>query len=180
MLKFNSSVSKYPFEPPLTKKSFERIFFDLFEPLRIFGMRFGLGAQESEDLVADVFCKLWEQKEDLQVKSSLKAYLFSAMRNKALNYKEQHGVSRQVGVEEAFEVAHDQMADQQQADELQFLFQQELQSFSNNKQQIFRLSRDEEMSYKEIAEVMGISIKTVESHMSEVLKALRKVARAYR
>jgi len=132
-----------------------------------------------EDLAQDVFVRFWNKRHDIQINSSLKAYLRRMAVNEALQYLRKKKFYQD-------EISEEQMSDTNPGVEQQYL-DQELQERIRHAVEtlpprcraVFELSRYESLSYKEIAERMDISIKTVENQMSKALKHLRSVLKHY-
>ncbi|OJJ20299.1 hypothetical protein BKI52_17700 [marine bacterium AO1-C] len=132
----------------------------------------------TEDIVQDVFLKIWQKRNDLNIQISLKAYLHKMAINAALSHlRKKYNTS---SIDDATPQQMKKHAHKETA--VQNLEFQELETQVNGAinelppkcREVFILSRYEEMSYKEIAQEMGISPKTVENQMSKALKHLRK------
>lgn len=134
----------------------------------------------SEELVMDVMLKLWLKKGNIHIQSELGPYLFRAMKNTLINHWRKK-VLRTTPLEttEEFDYADPQAADHGIISrELQSHYQQQLNSLSPQRKKVFELSRDQEMSHREIATELDLSIKTVENHIGAVLNFLRKNMRS--
>ena len=130
----------------------------------------------SEDLVQDVFYELWRKREHIQINISIKAYLRRAVVNKALNYIRDQKIKPE-GDEKLIYMENKQMNPQQKVElsELEQRIHQAIARLPERCKQVFVLSRFEEMTYQEIADQLGVSIKTVEHQISKALKLLRQV-----
>ena len=128
-----------------------------------------------EDLAQEVFLELWRKRNQLRVTSSLKAYLRRAAVNKALNYIRDERV-KLTDEERAPEQKATQAGalQQMQVKELQQVIDKAVDSLPDRCRIVFVLSRFEDMTYNEIAEQLGISIKTVENQISKALRTLRE------
>lgn len=129
---------------------------------------------QAEDLAQDVFFELWKKRDRLKITTSVKAYLKRAGTNKALNYiRDQKmkwdDVDQQIGLASKKASSIQEL----EAEELQKLIDQSIQSLPERCRIVFCLSRFEELSYQEIADKLEISIKTVENQISKALKLLR-------
>ena len=129
----------------------------------------------AEDLVQDLFLGLWKRKERLEIKISLKAYLRRSAVNKSLNYirdrKMQYEDESHYGnVASNLQGIEAQLA----ADEMQQKIDAAIDGLPEKCRIVFVLSRFEDMTYQEIANDLGISIKTVENQISKALRVLRE------
>ncbi len=128
----------------------------------------------AEDLSQEVFFELWRKKGRLQGVTSLKAYLRRATVNRALNFIRDQRVKL---VDEELRPVMSRQAQatqQMEADELQQRIDQAIDSLPERCRMVFVLSRFEDMSYQQIAEVLDISVKTVENQVSKALRLLRE------
>lgn len=131
--------------------------------------------QVSEDIVQDVFVNLWEKRERLVVKTSLKGFLYTSTIYKTYDYFRRNKSAITVELLESFNEL------QQSSDPAKELMDKELNEFIENIinelpercRVVFNLSRKENLSNKEIAEQLKISIRTVEGHISKALRILR-------
>jgi RNA polymerase sigma-70 factor, ECF subfamily len=134
-----------------------------------------------EHIAQDIFIYLWEKREKLEIKTSLESYLFAAGRYKALNkirnIKRQEEIKKDLSLDQ--NEATESVETELEIKELECLIDDAVSTLPERCQQIFRLSRDKEMSYKEIAEFLDISINTVEGQMAIALKKLRKILRPF-
>lgn len=128
---------------------------------------------EAEDLVQQTFVKLWEQRAAFDVQWSVKAYLYKMVHNRCLNRirdartREKYKVYNAEKLEQVHE--HQPGA----ASELSERIQQALTKLPPECRRIFELSRFDELKYREIADQLGISIKTVETQMGKALRLMR-------
>lgn len=130
----------------------------------------------AEELVQDVFFKLWSKREQLAEIDALKTYLYRAARNTALNHL------RRQKLEHAFEerelakgepVGNDSGSDSASTSEVERAVRAAIQRLPERCREIFLMSRDGGLTYGQIARELGISIKTVETQMGRALKSLR-------
>ena len=117
---------------------------------------------DAEEIVQDVFVKLWESRHLLKEDENIKGFLFIVTRNIVFNKNKKR-------------VNEDYCASQ-----LKIFIDRLINSLPEQQRKCFLLSREESLSYKEIAERLGISQKTVEIHMGKALKFLKdKVKRGW-
>lgn len=129
----------------------------------------------AEDLAQEVFYELWRKKDQLKINVSLKAYLRQSASNRALNYIRDQRM-KFTDQEKLPEAQSQQLnsLQQLQVNELQELINKSIAGLPERCRIVFSLSRFEEKSYKEIAELLDISVKTVENQISKALKVLRE------
>lgn len=131
--------------------------------------------EETIDVVQETFIALWEQRENLANVTALKAYLFAIARYKSIQYIRKH-LHRKDYLDSltAFLTHHEQSPEElMMRDELQEIIEEEVQRFPAKMRAIFTLSRQENLSHKEIASKLNISDKTVKKQISNSLKLLR-------
>jgi RNA polymerase sigma-70 factor (ECF subfamily) len=162
--------------------AFEAMFRRYYEPLLRFALAYVPSREAAEDLVQDVFFRVWEQRERWEVRATLAAYLYGATRNRCLDYV-RHRIVEQQWEERAAtarivarETIHGPAPSAQatlELDELDAAIRRAVDRLPDRCRQTFVLSREHGLSYAEIAAVMGISVKTVKIQMGRALKALR-------
>ena len=124
----------------------------------------------AEDIVQGVMVRLWERREDIDPSRSLRAYLFSLVRTSVVDYFRHEAVKRR-HVEHARE---DMQTQGQQTDPfLQQDIDKAVESLEDKQRTVFVLNRFGGLTYAEVADVLDVSVKTVEKHMTRALKALR-------
>lgn len=132
----------------------------------------------AEDLVQDVFLKFWKQRDQLNIKISLKAYLRRSCVNACLDDIRKQKKMQIVGTETILPfaaVSQPDAAKQLENNELEQLINQTIDKLAPKCRSVFILSRKEQLSNKEIAEKLGVTLKTVEAHITTALKKLRIV-----
>ncbi len=134
-----------------------------------------------EHIAQDIFVYIWENRETISITKSIKSYLYAAGRYKALNEirnaKRRDEIKTEIGYSRT---EADSASDQaMEVRELEQIIEKAISSLPNRCQQIFRLSREDDMSYKEIAEFLNISLNTVEGQMAIALDKIRIKLRPY-
>jgi len=152
---------------------FEWLFSQWYGPLCRVALRMMRDKDAAEDIVQEVFVKFWHKRESLSPDLDAKAYLYKAVYNASLNYlKIQKRERRPEKLPEA--VASGSADGQMLHDETLRAVETGIEELPPACKDVFLLSRYEELSYKEIAQTLDISVKTVEAHISKALRILRK------
>ena len=137
----------------------------------------------SEEIVQDIFVYFWENKGKLQINTSVKSFLFSASKFKSLNLlrdtANQKRIVKTIGKAEPL-ITQGQDDSYIDTDEFKKILDAAIDQLAPKCREIFRLSKQEELSNKEIAERLGISVKTVENQMTIALKKLREYLMPFR
>lgn len=156
------------------ESAFDTLFRTYYPPLCRYACSMADGDMSAgEDIVQQVFVKLWEQRSAFNVQWSVKAYLYKMVYNRCLNR------IRDAKTRERYKTYNATQLEQQQnhqpgaATELSERIQQALAKLPTECRRVFELSRFEELKYREIAEQLGISIKTVETQMGKALRQMR-------
>lgn len=155
--------------------AFENLFLTYYSLLCKFAWRYVRSAHIAEELVQDVFANIWEKKETLDPKGSIKAYLYQSVKNKALDHMRHQEVINKYLSERAKMEKKMVYQESIQPEETAFLkaARQAIEELPERARQVYKLHRKDGLTYSEIAEVMEISPKTVESQMSRALNILR-------
>ena len=160
--------------------AFEQLYRDYYRTLVGFTCAYLQSEQQAEDEVQDVFLAIWRHRAEWAPQSSVRAYLFKAARNRALNRLRDRGVSstaRDDALAEGRAIAMGEPpADldlQVEGAELADAARRAIARLAPRCRMAFTLCRGEGLSYAETAEVMGISEHTVKIQMGRALKALR-------
>ena len=155
--------------------AFEKLFNTYCQPLIHFTYRCVQDMQIAENLVQEVFVRVWRRREQLDPSSNIKAYLYTAAKNEALKHL-RHA-----------KVVNNNTADVQRMrdsiktpektlseNDLAAAVQQAIDELPEKSRLIFSMSKYDQLTYAEIAEIQNISVKTVETHMGRALKFLRQ------
>lgn len=153
--------------------AFERIFRSHYGPLCAFAMGYLKDRDATEEAVQQVFYIVWERRESINITTSFKAYLYQAVRNHCLNALKHEQVKASAHGELLREDEPEE-ENNLESIELRERIDQAISELPTERQKIFRMSRFEELKYKEIAEKLQISVKTVENQMGKALKHLRE------
>ena len=161
--------------------NFEGIFKEYFKPLTYYSRKMVNDHDSAKEIVHTVFIKLWEKRDKIHLDSSLKSYLFTAVHNASLNFLRNNSkfysgdFTELENRDELTENMHDQMV----TAETEAKINSVIASLPDRCRQIFKMNRFEGLKYKEIAQTLGISVKTVEIQMSKALRILREDLKEY-
>lgn len=128
--------------------------------------------EESEELALDVFAYVWEHRTELEIRLSLKAYLFQMARNRSLNLLRDR--RQEASLEELAVEPVEEGGTRMEIEELNRLIEEAVCALPDRCREVFLKSRREERSNAEIAQEMDISVKTVEAQITKALKLIRK------
>ena len=153
---------------------FEQLFKQYYEPLIYFAYRYVQDKQAAEDIIQDIFVYLWDKREKLDFGINIKTYLYSAVKNRCLKYLKRKAVEIKY---RPLEIILAKDADNPESiminDELQEALTSAINELPEKRREIFCMNRFDELTYAEIASILNLSIKTVETQMSRALKFLR-------
>lgn len=157
-------------------KEFERLFRELYSPLCSYANKYLQDKDKSEEIVQDIFYGIWKKRNTLNIKVSFKSYLYKAVQNNCLQLIQHHAVEDKYKQYVKNEVSHFQSdpIKEMEIKEMNKVVESTLNSLPERCKQIFSMSRFEGLKYKEIAEQLEISQKTVEANMGKALQAFRK------
>ena len=157
------------------QQAYNELFLHFYPPLHQFAFSFLRSKQLSEEAVSDVFIKIWEKRKTLHTITNLKFYLFTATRNTAFNYlKKQKGLQNLLPDDYWVEL-NSVFFDPEQlmiTAEMVNKIHEAVQSLPARCKLIFKLVKEEELKYREVAELLNLSIKTVENQMTLALKKI--------
>ena len=158
------------------KKEFEALFRSSYVSLVKYARTLLKDQDTSEEIVQDLFVRLWQEREKIKIESSLTGYLFRAVHNRCLHYIEHMKVVRS---HEDKSLADQTERIEDPADILHYKDLQEriariIEKLPERCAKIFCMNRFEGLKYNEIAEKLSVSVKTVEANMGRALKEFRK------
>jgi len=152
------------------------LFNDHYSRLCAYAYNFLKEQEGSEEVVQEVFFKLWINRSDITIQTSMESYLYRSVRNASLNLIKHINIREKYKEHNQHEIEYAEQLDKDplNASELELKIRASIDLLPEQRKKIFILSRYEELKYKEIAEQLGISVKTVENQMGKALKFLRK------
>lgn len=137
--------------------------------------------QAAEEIVSDVFVKFWLQRKNLKHVKKPETYLFVMVKNRAINYNKRHSSIHLVSLEDATnDIADTFRADLElEKKELFFRLDHAIDSLPQQSRIIFKLAKEEGLKYKEVAEILGVSPRTVQTQLYRAMKKLSCEMRSY-
>lgn len=144
-----------------------------FRGLAVTSLKYVKDPAIAEEIVQDIFLKLWEDPVQLETVVSLKAYLYRSVINMSINH-----INRQKNIAQhhqriADEVSKEYIETLIEDHALKELLYREIELLPDQCRKVFKMSRFQDMKYREIAATLGIAEKTVENHIVNALKTLR-------
>ena len=161
---------------------FDKIFIEYYSGLCVFAYRYIRDKQASEDIVEDVFCKFIEKSDTIRDRTSIRSFLYQSTKNGAINYlknlNNQH-ISVDYNEEDELNACIDKFVlnDSEFDYDYQLLVKvinSTISSMPAKQKKVFLMSRKQNLSNKEIASVLNISIKAVEKHITKSLAFIRQ------
>ena len=158
-------------------RAYEKLFHTYFESLSLYANTFLKDIDLAQDITQQTFVTLYEKREQLQIHTSLKSYLYTAVRNRAMDHlrsEKIHATHHEKirATQSEVDTTEDENAARA---ELQKKLYHAIAQLPEQNQKIFRMSRMQGLSNQEIADELGLTKRTVETHVSNALKKLRNL-----
>lgn len=161
------------------KTVFDFVFSYYYTGLCAYTRRWVKDSDVAEDLVQDFFVKLWTNSSNIEITSSLKSYFFTSVKNRAVNYLKHVKIKEKFG-DQALNGSTEEYSNWEFTEpELTEIIEKGMQKLPPRCREIFILSRFEGKDNRQIAEMLGISKRTVELQISNALKILRTELKDY-
>jgi RNA polymerase sigma-70 factor (ECF subfamily) len=162
------------------EKAFETLFHQYYSYLCLYASKIIENDIAAEEIVQGFFVGFWEKREKLNIETSIKNYLFRSIKNLCLNYIKHNKIKARYAQDILAEAnSNSSIEDRYIEIDLALKIKESIQSLPEKRRKIFQLSREEGLKYREIAEKLNISIKTVEAQMSLAFKYLRNKLEKY-
>jgi RNA polymerase sigma-70 factor (ECF subfamily) len=132
----------------------------------------------AEEIVADVFFRIWEKRETITVEKNVRSYLFTATRHTCINYMKQE---KHMMEDLSEDLVHETPGpdDELMYSELESRINELINFLPQKRKAIFQLNRFEGFTYNEIAEILSLSSKTIENQMGKAIKQLKLLQKTY-
>jgi RNA polymerase sigma-70 factor (ECF subfamily) len=164
------------------KQAFTELYKRYWEDLFVTAAKALRGEKEAADVVQDVFLSLWNRRNELNIQGSLAAYLHISVRYKCTHYIEKDITRRDYLVRLAEVAANTSSSNAEinlQLKQIQEAINKTVDRMPPKMQEVYRLSRHDHLSMKEIAEQMSISVETVRKHIQHALQLIKKDIEPY-
>jgi RNA polymerase sigma-70 factor, ECF subfamily len=158
------------------ESAFEKVFKDNFKKLQSYAITIVGDENVAEEMVQNVFFKLWDRSEKINIQSSIAAYLYRAVYNESCNYLKHQKVKQgflNYSKHAMSNISTEKASKKVLVTELEQRIKNALNDLPEQCRTVFQLSRFEELKYQQIADTLGISIKTVEAQMGKALRIMR-------
>jgi RNA polymerase sigma-70 factor (family 1) len=156
------------------RQAFDALFRLYYEPLCHYAASMTDGdMDEAEDIVQERFFKLWEKRSEVDINFSVKSYLYKMVHNACLNRIRNEKTRTKYKEYKVAQIDGNPEMPSEGVFELQAHIQKAIAGLPDQCRHVFELNRFEDLKYKDIAEQLGISIKTVENHIGKALRILR-------
>jgi len=157
-------------------RSFELLFREYYKELCHYANHYMKDLDSSEEAVQDVFYTIWMKRDTLNIKDSVKSYLYVSTRNKCLKMIRSQNMAQKYSkyLQNTASPSVSTPVEELNAKELNALIERTVNDLPVRTREIFRLNRYQGLKYTEIAEKLSISVKTVEANMGKALKLFRK------
>jgi RNA polymerase sigma-70 factor (ECF subfamily) len=161
--------------------AYEMVFREYYRPMTAYAFRFLNNLPESENIVQEVFLRLWQKRREIMITLSLQNYLFRSVKNQCINYIDHEKIK--TGYQDMV-INHETNRSEYSEFFLEFGLKTRIETaiaaLPEKRQEIFRLAREDGLKYREIADRLEISVKTVETQMTLALRQLRESLKEYK
>lgn len=158
---------------------FEKLFKNYYVPLCNYTCTITRDIDQAEEIVQEFFYAYWKNRKEISIKLSLKAYMYKSVRNSALRYLQHKQVEEKYRKMAQAEDMVSPPSNSLENNELTDIVEATLNNLPDRCRQVFELSRFNGLKYQEIAEMLSISVKTVEADMTKALMAFRQSLSKY-
>lgn len=159
-------------------KAFEVLFYGLNNKLIKFCILYVHQKEAAEEIVSDVFIKCWEGRKGLTEIVNPETYLFVCVKNQSLNYVKKYSNIHLVQIESSDKIEFINTYDPEkelERKELHFLLDQAISKLPHQARVVFKLIKEDGMKYKEVAEILNISPRTVQTQLFRAIKKLSAI-----
>lgn len=156
------------------RRAFEKIFKYYYARLVRFSLAFLNSREDAEDVVSIFFINLWQKRTSLKAVTYPENYLYSSVKNACLNYKRDHKKTMSLD-EQQFEKSEPVYEQNAEVNELNKIIDIAVQALPEQRRIVFKLVKENGMKCREVANLLNLSLRTVESHLYKAVKTLADV-----
>lgn len=161
---------------PNAEGALQELFFAHAQALIAYARRYVGERETAEDIVQNVFLALWRNRHSITIETDTKSYLFSATRNQAINVLRHLKTAQRAEEEIRLTLREsEEPADRIEYEQTRLRIENAVNRLPDQSKRVFLMSRLDGLTYSQIAEVLGISVKTVETLMGRALKHIRSI-----
>ncbi len=172
---------------PLSEKEFEALYRQSYRKALYYCNQYIVDIEKSKEIVQEAFINLWEKRQSIHIESgnpeyylltSVRNLAYNAIRNKIREYKR---TGKAICIDDKIneKSLYQEPCDLLTFNEINTLINTTVDSMSNKIKEVYIMSREMEMTYPQIAEKLGISVKTVEYRLSKALALFRQALKKY-
>lgn len=157
--------------------AFEALFREYYLPLTRFAWRYVESKAVAEELVQEIFSEIWEDRAELNITESVRSYLYKAVKHRSLNYLKHQRIQYKYDtqwMDKREKVSTIEYRDPGHIERIKEAIRVAIEELPPRSRMTYKLHRYDGLTYQEIADVMDISVKTVESQMTRTLQMLRE------
>jgi RNA polymerase sigma-70 factor (ECF subfamily) len=162
------------------EKAFESLFRTYYRSLCLFAHKIVKDSEVAEEIVQDIYYYVWEKRETLELTTSVKSYLFKSVYNNSLKHIRHQKIVKNYEQKISKEdLPFELQENYTEIGEIIHTIKLTLDKVPKRTREIFELNRNDGLKYQEISDKLGISVKTVEAHMTSILKLFRENLKDY-
>ncbi|MFY7839082.1 MAG: RNA polymerase sigma-70 factor [Lacibacter sp.] len=163
------------------EQAYKKLFYQFYKPLCRFAYSMVKNTEDVEEIVSDVFLKIWLMDEKLGIVEDLTTYLFKATKNSCLNFLQSAGHKKDLVTDMLSENIPELFFENPDSEpsEVQLLLEKTVNNLPPKCQMIFRLIKENGMSHKQVIDILDVSQNTIETQMRIALKKVREQLNVY-
>ncbi len=163
------------------RKAFSELYITNFNLMCDFAVNITRDEEVTRELIQDVFLSIWVNRKEWQPKGTVRSYLYRAVKNRSLDYLKHKKVEREWQAMARHSNSENESTPHEEYThaELESIIQKAVNKLPERQRMVFLLSRVQGLKYREIADVLEISVKTVENQMGHALRKLREHVKKY-
>lgn len=160
------------------QEAYKKLFFHYFLPLKSFSFSIIKSKETAEEIVSDIFLDIWVKRKQLCAIEDLKMYLYTSVRNNSVRKLSQHKKSMFFSLDELqveFASPDENAETRLLNNELSYKIDAAIEQLPQRCKIIFKLAKEDKLKYKEIADLLNVSIKTIDNQVASAVKKLAAV-----